>query len=274
MGAPHVERVRKQWRRSNVMWPNNPQELPLHATDAAKANPPPMTESCLACASPHRIGYCPLKLADVEYCNLCGLAHYGKARTCPHIRSETQVRAMLHALKHSNEPPELVHEATKYLNGVKGNLAQHKRKMAAQAQGIPYDQYQAAQHGVMPQSGGSGAGAGAGGIVHAGTSSSPSAAYPAPHHPLAIHGPSPHAVPQGQGQYPGHGPGPGMRHQHQQGRQGVFSPGLQTPHGFPPVPSPSPQAQHQQRFVPGADARAGQASLGNANGHAPAPAAR
>ena len=48
--------------------------------------------NCIACKTFHPIGACPLKLAGVEVCNLCGIAHFGAARVCPHIQSETQVR--------------------------------------------------------------------------------------------------------------------------------------------------------------------------------------
>nr|OQO16077.1 hypothetical protein B0A51_18421 [Rachicladosporium sp. CCFEE 5018] len=41
------------------------------------------------------------------------------------------VRAMLDALKHSNEPEHLVREATKYLKSLKGNLVQLKKQKAA-----------------------------------------------------------------------------------------------------------------------------------------------
>ena len=49
--------------------------------------------NCVACRSFHPVGRCPLKMAGVEYCNLCGMAHFGSARVCPHIQSETQVSA-------------------------------------------------------------------------------------------------------------------------------------------------------------------------------------
>ncbi|KAK4541522.1 hypothetical protein LTR36_007968 [Oleoguttula mirabilis] len=84
--------------------------------------------NCLACRTFHPIGSCPLKLAGVEHCNLCGMAHFGHARICPHIQSETQVRAMLETLRYSNEPEHLVTEARKYLRGLKGNLVQLKKK--------------------------------------------------------------------------------------------------------------------------------------------------
>ncbi|KAH7346025.1 hypothetical protein BKA66DRAFT_576699 [Pyrenochaeta sp. MPI-SDFR-AT-0127] len=96
---------------------------------------------CPACRKPHPQGACELKVAGVEYCGLCGLAHYGHARTCPHIKSETQVREMLEALKSSPEKKELVDAALKYLRGVKGTLVQQKKKdrerAAALKTGLP-----------------------------------------------------------------------------------------------------------------------------------------
>lgn len=84
--------------------------------------------TCPACRKQHLVGACELKVAGVEHCGLCGLAHYGHGRTCPHIRSETQVREMLLALKNSPEDKELVDAAVKYLRGVKGALVQQKKK--------------------------------------------------------------------------------------------------------------------------------------------------
>jgi hypothetical protein len=95
---------------------------------------------CPACHKPHPQGACELKVAGVEHCGLCGLAHYGHSRTCPHIKSETQVREMLAALKNSPEKKELVDLAMKYLRGVKGTLVQQKKrdreKAAAAMQGL------------------------------------------------------------------------------------------------------------------------------------------
>ncbi|EMC92106.1 hypothetical protein BAUCODRAFT_569387 [Baudoinia panamericana UAMH 10762] len=93
--------------------------------------PIPNGLNCLACKTYHSAGSCPLKLAGVEHCNLCGIAHFGHARVCPHIQSETQVRAMLEALRHSNEPEHLVNEAKRYLRGLKGNLVQLKKQIEA-----------------------------------------------------------------------------------------------------------------------------------------------
>ncbi|GKZ35566.1 hypothetical protein AbraIFM66950_006265 [Aspergillus brasiliensis] len=88
---------------------------------------------CIACNQVHVVGHCRLKMAGVEHCPLCGLAHYGYSRTCPHLRSDTQVARMLSALKQSTEDRELVQLAKKYLNGVRGDLAQRKRKQASKA---------------------------------------------------------------------------------------------------------------------------------------------
>lgn len=119
------------FRRATVTWPETPDAIPPLGTPEQQSNP---VHLCIACNAPHRVGYCPLKLAGPEHCNLCGLAHFGVSRTCPHIRSETQVREMLVALKSSPESRVLVHEATRYLNGVKGTLAQDKRRRAEKAE--------------------------------------------------------------------------------------------------------------------------------------------
>ena len=87
----------------------------------------PIPYNCLVCGQNHRVGYCPLKLAGVEYCGLCGLAHYGHQRTCPHLNSELQVATMLGTLKQSSESPLLVEEATKYLRGIRGDLVRRKK---------------------------------------------------------------------------------------------------------------------------------------------------
>lgn len=97
--------------------------------------------TCPACQKQHPRGSCELKVAGVEHCGLCGLAHFGVSRTCPHIRSETQVREMLRALKNSPEKKELVDLAVKYLRGVKGTLVQQKKrdKEKAMMQGANQD---------------------------------------------------------------------------------------------------------------------------------------
>lgn len=84
--------------------------------------------ACIACHEKHATGYCPLKVAGVEHCNLCGLAHYGVARTCPHLNSVTQLRVMVEAIKQSPESQELKDLAKKRIVGIIGDLNQRKRK--------------------------------------------------------------------------------------------------------------------------------------------------
>lgn len=101
---------------------------------------------CVACHKNHPSGACELRAAGAEHCGLCGLAHYGHSRTCPHIKSETQVREMLQALKNSPEKKELVDAAIKYLRGVKGALVQQKKKdrekaAKANSQPVPLPTY-------------------------------------------------------------------------------------------------------------------------------------
>ena len=105
----------RPFRRSNTIWPTN-----LNGHKQFRERHP-------ACGTFHEPGYCPIKLAGPEFCNLCGMAHFGIARTCPHIQSETQVCVMLNALRQSAEPRHLVQEASRYLQGVKGTLVQAKK---------------------------------------------------------------------------------------------------------------------------------------------------
>lgn len=94
-------------------------------------------ETCFVCGRIHPIGSCPLKVAGVEHCGLCGLAHFGHSRTCPHLRSDIQVTRMLEALKQSTEDRNLVALAKKYCYGIKGDLAQRKRRVSGKAAGSP-----------------------------------------------------------------------------------------------------------------------------------------
>ena len=41
------------------------------------------SDTCLVCGDFHRTGYCPLKLASIEKCQLCGIAHMAGKRACP-----------------------------------------------------------------------------------------------------------------------------------------------------------------------------------------------
>lgn len=85
--------------------------------------------TCLACDGTHASGRCPVRLAGVELCGLCGLAHYGSAgRPCPQFRSMEHCRAMIEALKHSTEPRAIVELAKKYLYGVIGSISRKTKE--------------------------------------------------------------------------------------------------------------------------------------------------
>lgn len=88
----------------------------------------PPNHLCSACDEMHPMGWCRLKVAGVEHCGLCGLAHVGHGRTCPHLNSEAQVATLLGTLKESTESRELIEQATKYLRMIRGDLVQRKRK--------------------------------------------------------------------------------------------------------------------------------------------------
>lgn len=83
--------------------------------------------ACLACDTEHLVGHCPLKHAGVESCPLCGIAHYGHFRTCPHLSSLTQCRRMLEALKQSPEPAAEKKVAKQYVVGIIGDLTRRRR---------------------------------------------------------------------------------------------------------------------------------------------------
>ena len=86
---------------------------------------------CFVCKKLHPIGFCSLKTVGVEYCGLCGIAHYGHSRTCPHLTSEIQIARMIDALSKSNEDPRLIVEAKKYVQGIRGSLSQQRRRREA-----------------------------------------------------------------------------------------------------------------------------------------------
>jgi Chromatin remodeling factor Mit1 C-terminal Zn finger 2 len=94
----------------------------------------PPTQMCLLCGDIHPVGWCRLKLAGVEHCGLCGIAHLGQGRTCPHLNSELQVATLLGTLKESTEPRDLIDKATKYLRMIRGHLVQRKRHQERKAQ--------------------------------------------------------------------------------------------------------------------------------------------
>jgi chromodomain-helicase-DNA-binding protein 4 len=95
----------------------------------------PPSHLCSACDEVHPMGWCRLKVAGIEHCGLCGLAHVGHGRTCPHLNSEVQVATLLGTLKESTESRELIEQATKYLRMIRGDLVQRKRKQEGQVPG-------------------------------------------------------------------------------------------------------------------------------------------
>lgn len=88
---------------------------------------------CIACQKHHEMGQCPLKLAGVEYCGLCGLAHYGHPQTCPHLKSVSRCRMLLEALKQSPETIAEIEHAKKFLIGNIGDLQRKKREKQEEA---------------------------------------------------------------------------------------------------------------------------------------------
>lgn len=94
----------------------------------------PENESCIACNEIHPRGSCGLKRAGVEHCGLCGIAHFGYSRTCPHLNSEVQVASMLSSLKESTEQRALIEEATRYLRGIRGDLVRRRKAKVAKEQ--------------------------------------------------------------------------------------------------------------------------------------------
>jgi chromodomain-helicase-DNA-binding protein 4 len=96
-------------------------------------NIPPI-HHCSACDERHPMGWCRLKIAGVEHCGLCGLAHLGHSRTCPHLRSETQVATLLQMLKESPEEQHLKDSATKYLRMIRGDLARQRAVQEREAE--------------------------------------------------------------------------------------------------------------------------------------------
>ena len=90
---------------------------------------------CLACNNSHGshpLGFCPLKLAGNEHCNLCGLAHFGLPGICPHLGNELACRTMLRQLKDSPETPALKKAAAQHLRDIISGLVQKDREKQLQ----------------------------------------------------------------------------------------------------------------------------------------------
>ena len=107
-----------QFRRAEVPLLSSTLLMPSHTN----------RKPCIACQHYHQPGSCPLKLAGVEHCGLCGIAHYGRQRTCPHLTSVTQLRLMVEAIKKSTEAQDIKDLAKKRVVGLIGSINQAKRQ--------------------------------------------------------------------------------------------------------------------------------------------------
>ncbi|CAG7934693.1 unnamed protein product [Penicillium olsonii] len=122
--APEVDETTRRFRRVELPLPLSPQG------DLDGAND--LLQPCQACQQNHIAGSCPLRLAGPELCPLCGLAHYGYRRSCPHLQSTAHVQQMLQALDLSTEDPRLVAIARRYLQTcITSNQNLERRKAVA-----------------------------------------------------------------------------------------------------------------------------------------------
>lgn len=85
----------------------------------APSPPQPAAKFCADCRTIHDRAGCPKTLPGNrkprEYCGICGIAHFGVSKSCPHLANETQLRLLLDALRDSNEIPARKIEVEKYL---------------------------------------------------------------------------------------------------------------------------------------------------------------
>ncbi|EKV07280.1 Chromatin remodeling complex subunit (Chd3), putative [Penicillium digitatum PHI26] len=118
----------------------------MGANGTQQASPP-----CVACQKHHITGRCPLRHAGVEFCGLCGLAHWGGRRACPHMQSSVQITRMLEALEKSTEAPPLISLAKRYLQGILKSVARtardERKKAMLSAQAEPQAQLTSASTG-------------------------------------------------------------------------------------------------------------------------------
>ncbi|KAJ5706925.1 hypothetical protein N7488_006726 [Penicillium malachiteum] len=92
---------------------------------------------CIVCNMYHALGQCPVKEAGVEHCPLCGLPHLGGRRICPHFNSRVQIQRMMDALRCSNEHPQLIASAKRYLQGVLSHLTVQERRSSSMQPSAP-----------------------------------------------------------------------------------------------------------------------------------------
>ncbi|KAJ5729894.1 uncharacterized protein N7483_004402 [Penicillium malachiteum] len=120
-GTPPPKKTRPFRRvRVNAIVPN----FGLDGAMDADAAPPRV---CIVCNTNHEVGRCPVKEAGVEHCPLCGLPHLGGRRICPHFHSRVQIQRMMDALRYSNENPQIIASAKRYLQGVLSHLTVQER---------------------------------------------------------------------------------------------------------------------------------------------------
>lgn len=96
------------------------------AQNGAQAEP----RHCVACETEHVPGFCNLRLMGVQYCGLCGLAHFSVSHVCPSLGSEVQIRLMLDALRDSPEQKDQIELATRVLRNELHNRALRKNNLA------------------------------------------------------------------------------------------------------------------------------------------------
>lgn len=138
-------------------------DLPASITTPSAANnftdytaiPVPPNHRCSVCKEDHPMGWCRLKIAGVEHCGLCGLAHLGHGRTCPHLNDEKQVETLLLTLKESTESRDLIDEAAKYLRMIRADLVgqrrQRERRLAAERESQALAATPSSTNGIGPQ---------------------------------------------------------------------------------------------------------------------------
>ncbi|CAG8355983.1 unnamed protein product [Penicillium salamii] len=110
----------------------SPPPLPQDGFDGI--NDENLLRPCQACQQIHWAGSCPLRLAGLEFCRLCGLAHYGYRRVCPRFQSVEQIQRLLQALDLSPEEPQLISLARKYLQTCLRSIQSRENRIASAAQ--------------------------------------------------------------------------------------------------------------------------------------------
>ena len=137
--------------------------FPAQTSNSLVESKRPEVGHCVACNSSHAKGSCPIKTAGVEYCPLCGQAHFasGFRKVCAHLHSLEQCLAMLEALKESDAPREEKEVVKKYLVGIVGNLRHDKKveqqkrerqQQQQQQQSSSHKQVNGTGHSGYPQS--------------------------------------------------------------------------------------------------------------------------